>query len=107
MSNPLEKLFLQHAGRRVLKHRKHGKRRKTRARDKSKPAQRKASLPQAHRRMAKVRTHKAAVRAGKSRTQVRKASARARGPGSHGHKGAATRTKTRTMLQRVLGRLGG
>jgi hypothetical protein len=32
LSYPLEKLFLQHAGRRLLKHRKHGKRRKTRAR---------------------------------------------------------------------------
>ncbi len=42
LSYPLEKLFLQHTGRRVLKHRKHGKRRKTRARGKSKPARRKA-----------------------------------------------------------------
>jgi 8-oxo-dGTP diphosphatase len=107
LSYPLEKLFLQHAGRRVLKHRKHGKRRKTRARAKSKPARRKVRSPQAHRRMAKARTHKAAVRARKSRTQVRKASERARGSGSHGHKGAATSTKTRTMLQRVLSRLRG
>jgi len=107
LSYPLEKLFLQHAGRRVLKHRKHGKRRKTRARAISKPARRKARPPQAHRRTAKARAHKAATRAGKSGTHVRKARAHDRRSGSHGRKGAVTTAKNPTMLQRVLGRLGG
>ncbi len=107
LSYPLEKLFLQHTGRRVLKHRKHGKRRKTRARAKSKPARRKARPPQAHRRTAKARAHKAATRAGKSGTHVRKARAHTRRSGSHGRKGAVTTAKNPTMLQRVLGRFGG
>ena len=107
LSYPLEKLFLQHAGRRVLKHRKHGKRRKTRTRAKSKPARRKARPPQAHRRTAKARAHKTATRAGKSETHIRNARAHTRRSGSHGRKGAATTAKNRTMLQRVLGRLGG
>jgi 8-oxo-dGTP diphosphatase len=106
LSYPLEKLFLQHAGRRVLKHHKHGKRHKTRAHRKSKPARRKAKPPQAHRRTAKARAHKAAERAGKSRTHVRKAKSHARRSGSHVRKSAATTAKNRTMLQRVLGRLG-
>jgi 8-oxo-dGTP diphosphatase len=107
LSYPLEKLFLQHAGRRVLKQRKHGKRRKTRARAKSRPARRKARPPQAHRRTAKARAHKTATRAGKSGMHDRKARAHARRSGSHGRKGAATTAKNRTMLQRMLGRLGG
>lgn len=107
LSYPLEKLFLQHAGRRVLKHRKHGKRPKTRARAKSKPARHKARPPQAHRRTAKARARKAAARAGNSGIQVHKAGARSRRSGSHARKGTATPAENRTMLQRVLGRLGG
>jgi 8-oxo-dGTP diphosphatase len=105
LSYPLEKLFLQHTGRRVLKHRKHGKRRKARAR--AKPARRKARPPQAHRQTAKARARKATARADKSRTHVRKARAHARRSGSHDRKGTATTAQNRTMLQRVLGRLGG
>jgi 8-oxo-dGTP diphosphatase len=105
LSYPLEKLFLQHTGRRVLKHRKHGKRRKARAR--AKPARRKARPPQAHRQTAKARARKATARADKSRTHVRKARAHARRSGSHDRKGTATTAQTRTMLQRVLGHLGG
>jgi 8-oxo-dGTP diphosphatase len=87
LTYPLEKLFLQHAGRRALKHRKKGKKRKQR---KSKAARRKTSATPSHR---KTRSHARNVgsHARRSGTQVRKAGAAA---------------KNRTILQRVLGRLG-
>jgi 8-oxo-dGTP diphosphatase len=82
LSYPLEKLFLQHAGRRVIKRRKPSKRRKPRARRKSKSAHRKASPSHAR----KARPHARATG-----SQVRKAGATAKNP---------------TMLQRMFGRLG-
>jgi 8-oxo-dGTP diphosphatase len=87
LTYPLEKLFLQHAGRRALKHRRKGKTRKQR---KSKAARRKTSATPSRR---KTRSHARNVssHARRSGTQVRK---------------AATAAKSRTMLQRVLGRLG-
>ena len=54
LSYPLEKLFLQHAGRRVLKHRKPGKRRKARAQRKSRTGAAQGQTP-AHAR--KTRSH--------------------------------------------------
>jgi 8-oxo-dGTP diphosphatase len=79
LSYPLEKLFLQHAGRRALKRDRTGKRRQGRANRKTKVQRRK--LKPAHAR--KVRAY--SRRAG---TQPRK-----------------TRAKSPTLLQRVLVRL--
>jgi 8-oxo-dGTP diphosphatase len=113
LSYPLEKLFLQHAGRRVLKHRKHHKKRKARAR-------RKAKASTAGRRSSKVRARKARphrrslTRAGRAharprqaRTSIRRsrhvsppriAAAKQATPSK-----SATPAKRPTMLQRMLG----
>jgi 8-oxo-dGTP diphosphatase len=88
LSYPLEKLFLQHAGRRALKHRRHGMKRKRRTRRKTK----------AHhvRRPRKVRTRKVVTRGSAARkTGTRKSKTRARRP--------ARARKTRTRLRRSPG----
>ncbi len=111
LSYPLEKLFLQHAGRRALKHRKHRKKRKARAR-------RKAKSPAVRRRSPKTRARKAhrrtLTRAGKARAHPRRARPTVRRPGrvSPPRIAAAKQTtpgksaapaKRPTMLQRMLG----
>jgi len=110
LSYPLEKLFLQHAGRRALKHRK---KRKARAR-------RKAKAPATRRRSQKTRTRKAhrrtLARAAKTRAHPRRArsSVRRSGQVSAPRIAAAKQAtpsrsaapnKRPTMLQRML-RLG-
>ena len=83
LSYPLERLFLQHAGKRVLKQRKHvarrsRRKRKSKARGKSRPA-----ASHSRGRRGKGRSHSARSRVG------------------------ASGGSNRTMLQRVFGRLGG
>lgn len=91
LSYPLEKLFLQYAGRRALKRRKAGSKRKGRARRKTHSAKG---------RMLKARRkHRAAVAHRRRLTASRRsvsAGPRARRQGSQA-----------SMLRRMLGRLGG
>lgn len=106
LSYPLERLFLQHAGRRALKHGRAGKRaaaRRTRGRKRrtSKPRRkRRSAVAHAHRWSGKSRrgrrpTHGAPVRI----AAAKQASARIAS--------ASPRQRRRaTMLQRVLGRFG-
>jgi 8-oxo-dGTP diphosphatase len=113
LSYPLEKLFLQHAGRRVLKHRKHRKKRKARARRKTKvKAARRRSLKtrtrktRPHRRLL-TRTGQAPARPRQARTSVR-GSAHGSPPRIAAAKQAtpskiAASAKRPTMLQRMLG----
>jgi len=88
LSYPLERLFLQYAGRRALKHRKAGSKRKGRARRKTRSAKRGT--------LKARRKHRAAVAHRRRLTAARRSV-------SSGH-GARRRT---SMLRRVLGRLGG
>jgi len=91
LSYPLEKLFLQHAGSRVVKdRRKAKKRRKTRAARTSKTTRRKTRPPQA-RRKAQARPRDIGPRPHPSEAHRRKAPAA---------------SKSRSMLRRMLGRLG-
>ncbi len=92
LSYPLEKLFLQHAGSRVVSHhRKAKKRRKTRAARKSKTTRRKTRPPQA-RRKAQARSRDIGPRPHRSEARRRKAPAA---------------SKSRSVLRRMFGRLGG
>ncbi len=88
LSYPLERLFLQHAGRRVLKHRNAGARRKGRARRKAHSAKRKAA-----RRTLKTR-RKRRPAAAKQATSPRIVAPHRRA------------RRQASMLQRVFGRLG-
>jgi len=86
LSYPLEKLFLCSVGRHALKRRKHPARRKARAHAaKAKPRRRKSG-----------KTHAGKSRTRKSRTRKSRIAT---------HK-TATRAERRTILQRMLGRLG-
>lgn len=112
LSYPLEKLFLQHAGRRVLKYRKHHKKRTARTR-------RRAKSSSARRRTSKARTRKAQpqrrslTRAGthprRTRSSVRRSghvsSPRIAAAKQAAHGKSAAPAKHPTMLQRML-RLG-
>ena len=90
LSYPLEKLFLRNVGRHALKHRKRPTRRKARVHTaKAKPLRRTSG-----------KSH-----AGKRRSRGSKVRSRARKSGTAAHKTAA-RVKRRSMLQRMLGRLG-
>jgi 8-oxo-dGTP diphosphatase len=92
LSYPLEKLFLQHAGRRVVRHkRKTTKRKKSRTTRKSKTTRRKARPLQSRR---------------KTRAHPRDMSTHARRSETHQRKAPAA-SKSRSVLQRMLGRLGG
>lgn len=86
LSYPLERLFLQYAGRRALKHRKAGKR-KGRARSKSRNAKGRA---------AKARRKQRAAGAQRRRLTAARRSVSA----------AARGRRQRGMLRRMLGRLG-
>ncbi len=91
LSYPLERLFLQYAGRRALKHRKAGSKRKGRARRKTRSAKR--------RTLKARRKHRAAVAHRRRLTASRRSVSsgpRARRQGSQA-----------SMLRRMLGRLGG
>ena len=76
LSYPLEKLFLQHAGRRALKHRRHRKKRKVRARRKTKASatrrrSQKTRARKAHRRTL-ARAAKTSAHPRRARSSVRR-----------------------------------
>jgi 8-oxo-dGTP diphosphatase len=90
LSYPLEKLFLRNVGRHALKRRKRPARRKARAHAaKAKPRRRTSGKTRA----GKTRAGKRSLRGSKVRSRARKSR-------------AAARAERRTMLQRMLGRLG-
>jgi 8-oxo-dGTP diphosphatase len=92
LSYPLEKLFLQYAGRRALKRRKAGSKRKGRAR-------RKKTRSAKGRTLKARRKHRAAIAHRRRLTAARRSASagpRARRQGSRA-----------SMLRRMLGRLGG
>ncbi len=89
LSYPLEKLFLQHTGRRALKHRKTGARRTGRSRRKSRATKR--GTPKARRK------HRPASHLRRWTGKVRGSRARTAPPGAR---------RQASMLQRVFGGLG-
>jgi 8-oxo-dGTP diphosphatase len=88
LSYPLERLFLQYAGRRALKHRKPGGKRKGRARRKTRSAK--------GRTLKARRKHRAAVAHRRRLTAARRRVSSAPPPQRRGN-----------VLRRMLGRLGG
>ncbi len=106
LSYPLERLFLQHAGRRALKHRKAGSKRAGRMRRKARSAKRRTLKSRRKHRAAAAHLHRWAGKLRGSRTQARSSApvriAAAKQASSH----IASRRQT-TVLQRMLGRLGG
>jgi 8-oxo-dGTP diphosphatase len=118
LSYPLERLFLQHAGRRVLKRRRHGARRKRSTR-RTRGAKRRTARSWFRMRRkqrpaaagARGRTGKARLRRTRPRAQSRSAAparvAAAKQAASPRIVAPHRRTRRRTsMLQRVFGRLG-
>jgi 8-oxo-dGTP diphosphatase len=117
LSYPLEKLFLQFAGRRALKHRKrqaNKNKKKSRRRHKTKAApRRKARTGQTH-RLSKMRGRKARSPARKSHARTPRASAAAAmqrllkcpRPSKAVAPARIAPITRPTMLERVLGRLG-
>jgi len=111
LSYPLEKLFLQHAGRRALKHRKHGARRSARAR-------RKAQGPKHKRRTArrKQRAGVLSFRGWAGKLRLRRSRARPQSRSAAPVRAAAAKQaasprivgprahRRATVLQRMLGR---
>ncbi len=105
LSYPLEKLFLHNVGRRMLrrhhkrtlrrKRRAHAAKGKSRRRSKRKPHAGKPVANQSRPPLSKTRAH------------ARKSRFPAHGPASRTTQHAAPGTARRTMLQRMLGRLGG
>jgi ADP-ribose pyrophosphatase YjhB (NUDIX family) len=89
LSYPLEKLFLQHIGRRALKHRKAGARRAGRSRRKSRATKRGTlKARRKHRPASHLRRWAGKVRGTRTQTSA---------PGAR---------RQASMLQRVFGRLG-
>ena len=86
LSYPLERLFLQYAGRRALKHRKAGSRRKGRARRKTRGAKGRA--------LKARRKHRPAVAQRRRLTAARRSAS------------SLPRVQHRGVLRRMLGRLG-
>jgi len=111
LSYPLERLFLQHAGRRALKHRKAGARRKGRARRKTRSSKRRTLKARRKHRAVAAHLRRWTGKLRRARTQshgvpVRVAAAKQAASPRIVSSGPRARRRA-SMLRRVLGRLGG
>ena len=106
LSYPLERLFLQHAGRRALKHRKAGAKRSARSRRKTRGAKRRTLKACRKHRAAGTHLRRWAGKLRGSRTQAR-GSAPVRVAAAKQTSSRIASRRQSTVLQRMLGRLGG
>jgi 8-oxo-dGTP diphosphatase len=106
LSYPLERLFLQHAGRRALKHRKAGSRRKGRARKKTRNAKRRTLKTRRKHRAAAAHLRRWAGKLRRARPQSHGVPVRIAAAKQAASPRVVAPGPRRGMLRRVLGRFG-
>jgi len=106
LSYPLERLFLQHAGRRALKHRKAGGKRSARSRRKTRSAKRRSPKSRRKHRAAGAHLRRWAGKLRGARMPARGTAPMRVAAAKQTSARVASRRRA-TVLQRMLGRLGG